>query len=132
MTATVTSMKLKFPEFQTLDDQVVGFALEEAELFLGTWSSGARDIAWMYMAAHFLSVSAASADSDGREITHETIGRISTTYKATAGAQNVTIGDLQTTQYGSRYLQLKNLGNPKFKTIGGNPSPFAHNRDPWC
>jgi len=118
-------MKLKFAEFQTLDDQVVGFALEEAELFLGAWSSGAKDIAWMYLAAHFLAVAAASADSDGREITHETIGRISTTYKASSGTGALTIGDLQTTQYGARYLQLKNLGNPKFKTIGGNPSR-------WC
>jgi hypothetical protein len=122
-------MKLKFAEFQTLDDQVIGFALEEAELFLGTWSSGARDIAHMYLAAHFLSVSAASADSDGREITHETIGRISTTYKASAPAQGESIGDLMTTQYGNRYIQLKNLGNPRFKTVGGNPSRFGGR---WC
>jgi len=118
MSATVTSMKLKFPEFQTVDDATVGFALEEALLFLGSWMNGARDIAHMYLAAHLLAVSKASADSDGREITHETIGRISTTYKSSGvGAGSATIGDLLTTQYGNRYMQLKNLGNPRFKMV---------------
>lgn len=117
MTATVTSMKLKFPEFQLVDDSVVDFALEEAALFLGVWANGAKDIAWMYLAAHLLAVSKASADADGREIISEHIGQISTTYKSSSGAGAATIGDLATTAYGNRYMQLKNLGNPRFKVL---------------
>lgn len=120
--ATALALKLKFPEFVSLDDIAVGFALEEAYLIVNQSTTvKARDICALYLAAHFLAVTSSTADSDGREVTSETIGRISVSYKATSNDPNAPqVGDLRTTSYGGRYLQLKNLGNPRFKMVGGD------------
>lgn len=128
--ATALALKLKFPEFQTVDDIACGFALEEAYLIVNQSTTvKARDICALYLAAHFLAVSSSTADSDGREVTSETIGRISVSYKATSnGPDAPMVGDLQTTSYGGRYLQLKNLGNPRFKMVGGDTQPYRQGR----
>lgn len=127
--ATALSIKLKFPEFQTLDDATVTFALEEAYLVVDQSTSlKARDICAMYLAAHILAVAQATSGSDGREVISETIGRISVTYKGGASSKDGPFpGDLQTTAYGARYIQLKNLGNPKFLMVGGDTQPFKRN-----
>lgn len=132
--ATAKAMKLKFQEFQSLDDVVVGFALEEAYIIIDS-SNGqlrVRDLCAMYLAAHFLAVSSATAGSDGREVISETIGRISVTYKGGSASKDGPFpGDINTTAYGARYLQLKNLGNPRFKMVGGDTQPYKYGRWGW-
>lgn len=124
--ATAKAMKLKFPSFGTVDDTVVGFALEEAYAIIESVNTTLKlkDLCAMYLAAHFLAVDSATAGSDGREVTSETIGKISVTYKTGSGSHDGPYpGDLGTTAYGARYLQLKNLGNPRFKMVGGDTQP---------
>ncbi len=123
--ATAKAMKLKFNTFSTIDDAVIEFALEEAYLIVsGAVSLKARDLCAMYLAAHFLAVDSATSGSDGREVTSETIGRISVTYKTGSSSHDGPFpGDITTTAYGARYLQLKNLGNPRFKMVGGDTQP---------
>jgi len=121
--ANATAMKLKFPSFQSLDDIVVTFALEEAYAIINATTNNLKlkDLCAMYLAAHFLAVDSATSGSDGREVTSETIGKISVTYKTGSSSKDGPFpGDLATTAYGARYLQLKNLGNPKFHMVGGD------------
>lgn len=111
---TAQSMKLRFPEFVDIDDSVIEFALAEALLFVNGWTKPQVIPATMYLAAHFLAVDQVSADSDGRDITSETIGRLSTSYRV---GQGVGIADLASTSYGKRYIQLRNLTSPSFQVI---------------
>jgi Protein of unknown function (DUF4054) len=112
---TAIDFKQRFPEFSDVADASVEFALEEAALFLGTWSGTGRSLAWLYLAAHMVAVSRVTGDTDGRDVISETIGRLSTTYRA-AGAQ-FSFGDLETTAYGKRYMQIRSIGTKMFESI---------------
>lgn len=124
--ATLADFRAKFLEFAKVDDSVVQGALDEAAIFIGSNLPAASnyDLAHMYLAAHFLAVSKASASAAGREVISETIGRLSRTFARSTNAG--TIGDLKTTFYGARYLALKNLGNPNLKSV-----PLSHGYKTW-
>jgi Protein of unknown function (DUF4054) len=115
---TAIDFKQRFPEFASLSDTVVEFALEEASLFMMNWQGVGANLAKMYLAAHVTAVSRVVADTDGRDIISETIGRLSTTYRA-AGA-GFSFGDLETTAYGKRYLQIRSIGQKMFESISSD------------
>jgi Protein of unknown function (DUF4054) len=119
MTVTAIDFKQRFPEFSDMPDPAVEFNLEEAGLFAGTWSGPGRDLAVMYLAAHFTAISRVSADTDGRDIVSETIGRLSTTYRSPQAGSAV-IMDFGTTSYGKRYQQLLSLGQKKFESVSSD------------
>jgi len=113
---TAADMKTKFLEFVSFSDATIEDALSDAELLIGeNWTWRGRELGVMYLAAHFLAITKASATAAGREVVSETIGRLSRTFARTTGAS---IGELQTTAYGSRYLSLKHIGSPHFRVIG--------------
>jgi Protein of unknown function (DUF4054) len=115
---TAIDFKQRFPEFADLSDPVIEFALEEAGLFMLNWRGVGANLAKMYLAAHLTAVSRVVADTDGRDIISETIGRLSTTYRA-AGAQ-FSFGDLETTAYGKRYMQIRSIGQRMFESISSD------------
>lgn len=115
MTPTVQNMKIRFPEFESLEDAVVEFALEEAGLVLGSWNGTARALCQMYLAAHLLAVSRATASADGREVIAESIGRLSTMYAR--GDPTTGVGEMNSTFYGKRYQQLRYVGVPFLEVI---------------
>jgi hypothetical protein len=102
------TLKLRFPEFEDVDSNIIEFALEEASLVLGTWSGAARNLCQMYLAAHLVAVTAATADANGREVISESIGRLSTSYARGVSAEGV--GELNSTMYGKRYQALRQVG----------------------
>lgn len=112
---TAIDFKQRFPEFASLEDPAIEFALEEAKLFMGTWTGSGANIAWMYLAAHMTAVGRVISDTDGRDIISETIGRLSTTYRAAGG--DFSFGDLETTAYGKRYMQIRSIGQKMFESI---------------
>jgi len=110
------AFKTRFPEFASVSDTLVEFALEEASLFVQNWNARGMNIAWMYLAAHIVAISSIAADTEGRDIVSETIGRLATTYRS-AGA-NLSLGDLTTTAYGKRYQQIRALSfGPPFRSV---------------
>lgn len=126
---TAIDFKQRFPEFADLGDAAVEFALEEASLFMGTWSGTGATIGWMYLAAHIVAVSRVTADTDGRDVISETIGRLSTTYRA-AGTQ-FSFGDLETTAYGKRYMQIRSIGTKMFESISSDQERLGVWGYPW-
>lgn len=105
---TASSIKLRFPEFQAIGDEVVEFAIEEARVTFGdgsNWASGA-DLALVYLVAHVLSCSIANTASGGAGseiIASESIGRLSISYAQTGSSATPTLDDLSSTSYGKRY-----------------------------
>ena len=118
-TVTVTAIKLKFPEFADIDDAAIEFAIEEAASNVDdTWIARDKNLAWMYMAAHYLMVSISRAASGtGQQIQSERIGEISVTYAPTPQPTMASPSDLTTTPYGTRYLELANLNHPPVMVI---------------
>lgn len=106
---TVSSLKLRFPEFVDVDDAVVEFAIEEAKLEVGdSWPSGAG-VALTYLSAHYVAASVARASSGGDgsngRVKSESIGRLSITYAEDSKAA-ATVDDKDSTSYGRRYLEI--------------------------
>jgi Protein of unknown function (DUF4054) len=128
MTVSSQAIKLKFPEFTDVDDAAVQFAVEEAAFFVGAVSiPKGGDLAQMYLAAHLIAMGRLSAGTDGLAISSETIGRISIGYR-TSGAQAGAIGDLQTTTYGKRYLQILMMNQKSFHVIRTRDQDLQHLR----
>lgn len=117
-TVTAIDFKQRFPEFSDLSNTAVEFAIEEASLFISGWTGKGANLAWMYLTAHVVAVSRVTADTDGRDVISETIGRLSTTYRA-AGTQ-FSFGDLETTAYGKRYIQIRSIGMKMFESISSD------------
>jgi len=119
---TATAIKLKFPEFASKDDTTVQFALEEAIIIIGNNTSNVRPLLIGYLTAHILAVSDLAGQDGGRTVTHESIGKLSTSYAhadqiAHAALKDTVIGDLQTTSYGRRYQQLLGKSTSLLKTV---------------
>jgi hypothetical protein len=113
---TSTSIKLKFPEFGSLADGTIEFAIEEAALNISDTAGWVSDkdqtMAHMYLTAHHLMVTIARSQSGtGQRIKSESMDGMTLTY-ADDGANPPDPGDYTTTPYGSRYLDLVSLNFP--------------------
>lgn len=115
----VETFLLRFPEFSSSDSSVIGFALEEAGLIIGTWSAKGRTLAYLYLAAHIMATQNIAAANDGREIRHESLGRIAITYRQSDSSGNSqSYDDLSSTFYGRRYMRLKALEIKPLQMLG--------------
>lgn len=116
---TAQSMKLKFPEFAEQDDASIEFALEEAARNVDdTWLAKDKNLAWMYMAAHYLSVAINNATVvNNKQVASESIGEISVTYAQPTQSVVKDPTDLSTTSYGMRYRELSKLNFPPIMVI---------------
>lgn len=116
---TAANMKLKFPEFANQDDATIEFAIEEAARNVDdTWLAKDKVLAWMYMAAHYLSVSITNATVvNNKQVTSERIGEISISYAQPQASVLKDPTDLTTTAYGMRYRELSKLNFPPVMVI---------------
>jgi Protein of unknown function (DUF4054) len=98
----VDAFKAMFPEFEDVDDTTVQIALDQAGQFVDATWGGSQTAGQMYLAAHFMILGQAPADSGvGRVITSESIGRISVSYAVDSGAVGGGgDGQLSSTTYG--------------------------------
>lgn len=121
MTVSVTSMKLVFPEFATLDPAQIQFAIDEASRGVDSaiWFAKDIDRGQMYLAAHFLIVAIQRAESaTGQKIKSERIGAdFSVTYADDPKQQVADPDDYTSTSYGSRYLALLQANVPAVAII---------------
>jgi Protein of unknown function (DUF4054) len=128
-----TSIKTRFPEFESTADSVVMFAIEEAARNVDdSWPEGDRLAAVSILAAHYLAVGGASAGVDGREVVSESIGPISVTYAQVSAATASGGSQFGSTSYGKSYQSMvrRNWGGPI--SIGGvGPCGAGWNRCGW-
>jgi hypothetical protein len=100
----VIAFKAMFQDFADLDDTLVQIALDTAARFVDDSWGDAQAGATMYLAAHFLASAHATADTDGRVVSSETIGRMSISYATgTATGDNAM---LSSTRYGLVFNNL--------------------------
>ncbi len=115
---TALSIKLKFPEFASLADGTVEFAIEEAGLSIsdGWTSDGDQTMAHMYLTAHHLMVTISRMQSGtGQMIESESMDGMSITYKTDGTIPDA--GDYNTTPYGSRFIDLVQLNFPAIAVV---------------
>jgi hypothetical protein len=123
---SVTTFKLRFSQFSDYDDTTIGFALEEAELFVSNgFKRRGRAVGILYLAAHILAINEQATETDGQDIKHESIGRFTVTYKTDTSADTASAKDLSQTVYGRRYLHLLTLSIKPFHVIG-HKRPWAN------
>lgn len=109
---TASSIKLKFPEFQSQQDTAIEFAIEEARLGVDdSWNAAEGTIALMYLAAHHMMVTISRAESaTGQRLRSESMDGMSKTYDV--DEQRPSAADYSTTSYGERYLELASKNAP--------------------
>jgi uncharacterized protein DUF4054 len=120
---SATNMKFKFPEFRTVDDASIEFAIEEAAVVCGgqgNWLDDANQtLAMMYYAAHLLQVSILRAGSgSGQVISSERTPELSVTYAVPEQPSLDKPIDLTMTIYGVRFLGLVTRNFPAVLTVG--------------
>ena len=124
---SASNIKFKFPEFNSVDDGTIEFAVEEAVVACGNgdWIDDANQtLALMYYTAHLLQVSIMRASSGtGQVITSERTPELSVTYAAAPQLSSDYAVDLTTTFYGVRYLGLVNRNFPAVLVVGSALSP---------
>ena len=116
---TVQSFKFKFPEFASQDDASIEFAIEEASRNIDdTWLSKDKNLAWLYMAGHYLSIAIMrSTVVDNQRVQSERIGEISVTYASVPTPSLKDSSDLELSPYGMHYLELSKLNFPQVMVI---------------
>jgi len=122
LTASVNSFMIRFPEFADTDPILIQLALDEALLFMGNWTQPGQIPAQLYLTAHILALNSYAADNDGLDIQSESIGRISLHYRV---VNTGIIPELQSTVYGRRFRQFKELGIRKFETLRSPHRPWG-------
>jgi len=115
MAVTPTDIKIRYPEFTSVDDTRIQFFLTDAELELdeGQWGDN-YDRGLSALTAHFLALSLMTADGDGTEgnisqVASKSVGDVSVSF----GGQGASTGSLQdyfmSTRYGQEYWRLVQL-----------------------
>ena len=124
---SASNIKFKFPEFSSIDDSTVEFAVEEAVIACGNgdWIDDANQtLALMYYAAHIMQVSIMRASSGtGQIVSSERTPELSITYATPQQQITDYAVDLTTTFYGVRYLGLVARNFPAILTINSAVSP---------
>jgi hypothetical protein len=111
---TATSFKLKFPEFASVADGTVEFAIEEAQMMVDdSWIDDANSsLGMLYLAAHHLMVTLSRAESGtGQLIKSESFAGMTVSYD-TDQQTKPDPGDYTSTPYGSRFLDLLSRNQP--------------------
>jgi len=104
-TLSARSLKVRFPELAIYDDTSLQFAIDNAIIMVDdSWIEEDITIARMLLAAHLVTMAAASADTEGGTILSESIGRLSTTYATKTSVERT--AELGGTSYGQAFLRL--------------------------
>ena len=106
----VNSMRTRFPEFSSVSESTIGFAIEEAAKSVDeTWLEQDQITAISLLAAHLISEAAATSGTDGRIVQSESIGPISVSYAQPlirGAASGLSLSSLNSTTYGKRFASM--------------------------
>jgi hypothetical protein len=110
--ASVADFKERFPEFSSIDDTRVQFFLDDTALIMASpvrWLDF-YDVAQLYYAAHFITVSEATELGDTgviAPIKHQEVDDV--TIKSAIGDVEATFDELSGTSYGKRYIMYRRM-----------------------
>lgn len=118
MTIDPASFKIRFPEFDSVDDTRIQLFLDDAEVILNPVFWGDKyDMGQAYLAAHFLVIgtnSEAGSTSPSSGVASKSVDGVSISYNNPTPNSEADAYYLSTS-YGQRYLALrKTLGVPAF------------------
>jgi Protein of unknown function (DUF4054) len=102
----VAAFKAMFPDLASFDDTLVQVAIDHAAQFVDESWGNSQANATMYLAAHFMASAHATADTDGRVVSSETIGRMSISYAVGSASGGGGDGVLAMTRYGLVFKSL--------------------------
>ena len=119
---TPESLKSRFPEFSHQTDARVQFCIETASLAMtnaADWVSPQNFVAaFSFLAAHYLMVDIQREESGtGQQVASERIGSDFSVNYVAPETPDYSDGDMTTTQYGIRYLQLQKMNFPAILTV---------------
>jgi len=119
---SATNMKFKFPQFVSIDDATIEFAIEEAVVACqgGDWIDDANQtLAIMYYTAHLMQVSIMRAQTGtGQVVESESTPELKVTYKTPDMPAFHQPIDMTMTEFGVRYLGLVRSNFPSVLTVG--------------
>lgn len=121
---TALDIKTRFPEFASIPDARISFAIEEAESWIGTGfdGSGSKDrvIGLRFLVAHALVMQGDGTSAIGATagpVISESLGDASVTYLDQTGSASggSAFSDLSRTFYGREYAKIarRNRGGPR-------------------
>ena len=104
--ATLADFRTRFPEFDTIGDPIVELNLDDATLEVSANFGIYQDVATLFLAAHFLTISQDATNGATGSIggvASESVDGVSASYNTTAtDSQSEQL--LSSTVYGQRYL----------------------------
>lgn len=117
MAVTAVSFKTFFPEYAGESDAFVEFRIAEAMRKVDdSWLPADVDLATLYLAAHYVTVSVQQRESGtGQVVTSERFGPMSISYGS--AQQPGSYSDLSSTTYGERFLELVTLNFPAVAVV---------------
>lgn len=112
MSISLSQFRTRFPEFDSVENSEVNFALSDASDEMDVTRWGDRfDSGQGFLAAHYVSISSTGSSAVGGSVgavSQATTGPLSVT-KNIPMAKNQTEAMLSGTHYGQRYLKLRNI-----------------------
>jgi|HubBroStandDraft_6_1064221.scaffolds.fasta_scaffold00056_7 hypothetical protein len=115
---TPASLRLVFPEFASMSDAQIQFAIDQGAGRVDSTWGGDQVLGQTYYAAHVLSLAQRAQNDSGQQIASERFGEISISYKTPQQPTAENPFDLLTTTfYGAQYLELQKLNFPAVAVI---------------
>jgi hypothetical protein len=110
------TVKMRFPEFETVQSTQIEFAIEEAAMWVDSTWGDLQALGLLYLSAHYLMMWASRAGSGtGQQIASEGYtGVVSVTYTTAPQLTETEVDDLSQTFYGVRFKSLRDaaVGGP--------------------
>lgn len=114
----------KFPEFKSVDNNKIIFALDEAKLQINSKIWGKYyEVGILYLTAHILAIGGNLNADDTissaplKEIASKSVGALSISYTSGKTGFENDSGSYFLTKYGQRFLELKKLITPHFGLV---------------
>ena len=112
MSINLSQFRTRFPEFDSVADSIVNFAINDAADDMDVTRWGTRfDSGQLFLAAHYVSLSSTTGvpvSGSAGAISQATTGPLSVTTNIPV-AKNANEAMLSSTVYGQRYLRLRNM-----------------------
>jgi len=113
-TTTPTNFKVRFPEFNSVDDDRIQLFIDDATATVNA-NCPNSDLMITYLTAHLLTVGTQSTDGDAstiKGVASESVGDVSVSYGGASGDNPN--DNFYSTNYGQRYLDLRKncIGGP--------------------
>ena len=105
---TPTTFKIRFTEFNSVEDDLIQMLLDESYLLLSA-STKYQDVMVLYHTAHILTITQSQQEGDSGaslSVSSEAVGSVNTSFNVPT-SDDETLSYYMSTSYGQRYLEYK-------------------------